>query len=229
VTAVAAKESGVSCPVVFATVGFPVTIGLVQSLREPGGNFTGISFEAADDTYGKRLQLLQEILPGLRRVATLGAGDDPNIIPALETARRVAPTLGIEIMDVRVRSVADLSSGFAEMMNKKAQAVLVIAGAFMFGHRDRVAELALAHRLPSAHGLREGVLAGGLVSLGPDLVVMAGQAAGYVDKILNGAKPGTLPVEQRARYETHVNLKTAKALGLTIPPSILARADQVIE
>jgi putative ABC transport system substrate-binding protein len=162
-------------------------------------------------------------------VAVLGAGDDPNIIPALDTVHRVAPSLGIEIHDVKVRSVADLASGFADMTKKRDQAVLVVAGAFMWVHRDRVAELAMAHGLPSAHGLREGVAAGGLFSLGPDLVVMAGQAAGYVDKILRGTKPGNLPIEQPARYEIHVNLKTARALGITIPPSLLARADQIIE
>jgi putative tryptophan/tyrosine transport system substrate-binding protein len=115
-------------------------------------------------------------------------------------------------------------------MNKKhVQATVVIAGAFMFVNRDLVAQQALAHRLPSIHGLREGVAAGGLVSLGPDLVAMAGQAAAYTDKILRGTKPADLPVEQPARYETHINIKTARALGLTIPPSVLAEADQIIE
>jgi putative ABC transport system substrate-binding protein len=229
VTAAAAKDAGVSRPVVFVSVGNPVAMGMVQSLSHPGGTFTGITFEAADETYGKRLQLLKEILPGLTRVAVLGARDDPNVDPSLSSVHRAAPSLGIEIYDVRVRDVSDLTSAFAQMTKKKTQALLVVAGAFMWVHRDRVAQLALAHQLPSAHGLREGVLAGGLISLGPDLVVLAGQAAGYVDKILRGAKPADLPIEQPARYETYVNLKTARALGLTIPPSVLARADEVIQ
>jgi putative ABC transport system substrate-binding protein len=229
VTAAAAKEARVSCPVVFVSVGFPLQLGLIQSLRELDGNFTGITYEGVDDTYGKRLQILKDIVPGLTRVAALAADDDPNIIPALDTAHRVAPSLGIEIHDVRVRTVADLPSAFAHMIKKRIQGVLVIAGAFVWLYGDRIAALALKHRLPSVHGLREAVAAGGLVSLGPDLIVNAGEAAGYVDKILRGTKPADLPVEQPARYEIHVNLKTAKALGLTIPPSLLLRADQVID
>ena len=118
---------------------------------------------------------------------------------------------------------------FAEMRNRRVHEVLVIAGAFMFANSKPFGDLAIAHRLPTMHGLREGVIAGGLASLGPDLLVMAEQAAGYVDKILRGAKPGDLPVEQPSRYEVYVNMRTAKALGLTIPLSLLARADQVVE
>jgi putative ABC transport system substrate-binding protein len=229
VTAIAAKAAKVAGPVVFVAVGFPVALGLVHSLRRPGGNFTGLSSEAAGDTYGKRLQILKEIVPSLTRVAALGALDDPNIIPSLETLHRVAPSLGVDIVEMKVRSVTDLEPAFAEMRKEKAHGVVVIAGAFMFQNRDRVAKLALAHSLPSVYGLREGVLAGGLVSLGPDLALMAEQAATYVDKILRGARPGNLPVEQPARYEMLLNLKTAKALGLTIPQSLLLRADQIIE
>jgi putative tryptophan/tyrosine transport system substrate-binding protein len=229
VAAVAAKRAGVSVPVVFVTVGFPEAIGLVRSLKHPGGNFTGISFEAADETYGKRLEIAKEVVPRLRRVAALGASDDPNIGPALRSIHGAGRLLGVEVVEWRVLSAADLAPAFAQMTSKGTHAVLVIAGAFMFVNRDEVARLALAHRLPSVHGLREGVVAGGLVSLGPDLVVMAGQAASYVDKIVRGANPADLPVEQPARYEVQINLKTARALGLTIPPSLLARADQIIE
>jgi putative ABC transport system substrate-binding protein len=229
IVAVAAQEAKVSCPVVFSSVGFPVAIGMVSSLRRPGGNFTGISFEGAEDTYGKRLQILKEIVPHATRVAALGHADDTNIVPALETAHRVAPSLGIDVVDVTVRSVADLEPAFAAMSKRRIQGVLVIAGAFMFVNRDPVARLAIAHHLPTVHGLREGVVSGGLVSLGPDLVVMAEQAAGYVDRILRGARAADLPVEQPTRYELYVNLRTAKALGLIIPPSLLLRADQVID
>jgi len=177
IVAVAAKEAKVPCPVVFSPVGFPVAIGMVSSLRRPGGNFTGISFEGAEETYGKRLQILKEIVPRATRVAALGHADDMNIIPALETAHRVAPSLGIDVVDVTVRGAADLEPAFAEMSKRRVQGVLVIAGAFMFVNRDPVAQLAIAHHLPTVHGLREGVVSGGLVSLGPDLIVMAEQAA----------------------------------------------------
>ena len=229
IATVAAKEANVTIPVVFSPVGFPVAIGMVDSLRRPGGNFTGISFEAADDTYGKRLQILKEIVPDAIRVAALGHAEDPNIGPALETAHRIAPSLGVTVLDVKIRAVSDLEPAFTEMRNRRVHGVLVIAGAFMFANSKPLGDLAIAHRLPTMHGLREGVIAGGLASLGPDLLVMAEQAASYVDKILRGAKPGDLPVEQPSRYEVYINMKSAKALGLTMPPSLLARADQVIE
>jgi putative ABC transport system substrate-binding protein len=229
VVAMAAKDAGVQIPLVLAPVGDPVAIGLARSLSHPGGNATGLTFEAASETYGKRLQLLKEVTPGLLRVATLGAADDANVIPSLESVQRVAPSLGLQIHDVRVRSASELEGAFADMTKKKAQAVLVVAGSFTYVNRSRIVALAVAHGLPSVHGFKESVVAGGLISLGPDLVVIARQAAGYVDKILRGARPGDLPIAQPARYEMFVNLRTAKALGLAIPPSILLRADQVIE
>jgi len=201
VAAVAAKRAAVSCPVVFVSVGFPEAVGLVKTLRQPGGNFTGISFEAADETYAKRLEIAKELVPGLTRVAALAAADDPNIGPALTTLHKVGPLLGVDVVEAKIGTPAELDATFAGLATKRVQAV----------------------------GLREGVAAGGIVSLGPDLVAMARQAAGYVDKILRGERPGDLPVEQPVRYEVRVNLKTAKALGLTIPASLLARADQVIE
>lgn len=229
VSAIAAKEAGIETPVVFASVGFPVALGLAQSLRKPGGNFTGISFEAADDTYGKRLQMLKEMVPGLRRVAALGAGNDRNIGPSLETLHRIAPTLGIELIDAKVQSAGDLATAFSEFKKKGVQGVVVIAGAFMYQNSGLLAELTLAHRLPAVHGFKEAVAAGGLISLGPDLIVMADQAAMYVDKILRGASPGDLPVEQPSRYEMHINLTSAKQLGLAVPSSLHVRADNVIQ
>jgi len=229
VSAVAAKKVTGTLPIVFLTVGDPVAIGLAKSLARPGGNMTGVTFEASAETYGKRLQLLKECLPDLRRVAVLRAAGDANISPAMASLEHSAPQLRIQLLPIDVRSADDLKSAFATMTKTQAQGVVVVAGAFTYLNRQQIVELALAHHLPSSLPFKEAVAAGGLVSLGPDLVEMARQGAAYVDKIVRGANPGDLPVEQPTRYELHVNLKTAKALGLTIPQTILIRADQVIE
>ena len=228
VGAVAAKKVS-SLPTVFFTVGDPVRIGLVSSLAHPGGNMTGVTFEAATETYGKRLQLLKELIPALTIVGILRVPSDPNIVVAMESLERVAPKLGVTLRPFDVRTADDLNDAFAKMKAIAAQAVLVVAGAFTYTHGRRIAELALTNHLPSAHAFRETAAAGGLISLGPDIVGMAPQVAAFVDKICKGAKPGDLPVEQPARYELIINVKTAKALGLTIPPALLLRADQVIE
>lgn len=223
----AAKKFAASVPVVFLSVGAPVEVGLVASLAKPGGNMTGITFEATAETYAKRLHMLREILPDLRRVAVLRARGDVNVPFAMASLQGAG--LGITLIPIDIGTEDDLNAAFAEARHGEAQAVLVVAGALTYASRKRVAELALAHRLPSSHAFRETVIDGGLVSLGPDLLVMAGQGASYVDKILRGAKPAELPVQQPARYEVYVNMGTAKALGLIIPPSVLARADVVIE
>jgi len=227
--AVTAKKINTALPMVFLSVGDPVRIGLVSSLAHPGGNMTGVTFEAAAETYGKRLQLLKEIVPTLRLAAVLRVPSDPNVVVAMESLERVAPKLGVTIRPFDVVTIEDLSAAFARMKSINAQAVLVVAGAFMYTHGGRIAELALTQRLPSAHAFRETAAAGGLISLGPDIVAMAPQVAAFVDKIIKGAKAGDLPVEQPARYEMSINIKTAKALGLTIPQAILLRADRVIE
>jgi ABC-type uncharacterized transport system substrate-binding protein len=229
VGAVAAKKVTTTLPTVFFTVGDPVRVGLVQTLAHPGGNMTGVTFEAAAETYGKRLQLLKEILPGLTVAGILRVPSDANIVVAMESLERVAPKLGVILRPYDIATVDDLSGAFAKMNLGGVQAVLVVAGAFTYTHGRRIAELAISHRLPSAHAFRETVAAGGLISLGPDIVAMAPQVAAYVDKILRGAKPGDLPVEQPARYEMSINLKTARTPGLTLPQSLLLRADQVIE
>jgi putative ABC transport system substrate-binding protein len=229
VAAIAAKDAGLRVPLVFLPVGDPVALGLAQSLSHPGGNATGVAFEASAETYGKRLQLLKEVRPGVTLVATLGAADDPNVGSALESVKRAAPSLRLLIQDIRLRDANELDGSFTDMRKGGAQAVLVVAGAFAFVHRDRIAALAVAHRLPSVHGLREGVFAGGLISLGPDLTVLARQGAAYVDKILKGAKPADLPIEQPTKFELIINLKAARALGLTIPQSLLLRADEIIQ
>src|SRR5262249_5723891 len=227
--AVTAKKINTALPTVFLSVGDPVRIGLVSSLAHPGGNMTGVTFEAAAETYGKRLQLLKEIVPTLSVVALLRVPSDPNVVVAMESPERVAPKLGVSVRAFDVSAAPDLGAAFAKMKSTGIQAVLVVAGAFMYTHGRTIAELALTNRLPSAHAFRETAAAGGLFSLGPDIVGMAPQVAAFVDKICKGAKPGDLPVEQPARYELIINVKTAKALGLTIPPSLLLCADQVIE
>jgi putative tryptophan/tyrosine transport system substrate-binding protein len=227
--AVAAKRLALQIPVVFLAAGAPVDIGLVESLAHPGGNMTGVTFEAATQTYAKRLELLKDILPALNRVAVLRTRDDPNVPFAMQSLERSAPQLGIRLLPVDFGVVGDLDAAFAQMEESGAQAVIVVAGALAFVHHARIAELALAHRLPSCSGNRESVQAGGLISLGPDLAIIARQGADYVDKVIHGTKPADLPVQQPERYDIYLNLKTAKALGLSIPPSLLARADEVIE
>jgi putative ABC transport system substrate-binding protein len=215
--------------VVFHAVGLPVELGFAETLRRPGGNMTGVTYEAGHETYGKRLQLLKEAVPRLTRVAVLAVSGDPMSGPAMASVDSAAPSLGIQTHLIEIKSPQELDAAFVNMKKNGAQGVLAVASAFTFIHKQRIADLALAHQLPSIHGHRETVSAGGLMSLGPDLIVMAQQGAVYVEKICRGAKPGELAVEQPSRYALHINLKTAKALGLTIPPSLLLRADQVIE
>jgi putative ABC transport system substrate-binding protein len=226
---VAAKKLASSVPVIFLSVGAPVDIGLVESLAHPGGNMTGTTFEAATETYAKRLQILKEIIPTLERVAVLRAQGDANVPFAMASLDKLAPAVSVILMPIDVKSSDDLIAAFEEMQRRQTEGLIVIAGLLTYVNSRQIANLALAYRLPSCHAFRETVVASGLVSLGPDLVVMSRQGAAYIDKIFRGAKPADLPVEQPERYEMFVNLKTAKALGLTIPPTLLARADEVIE
>jgi putative ABC transport system substrate-binding protein len=189
----------------------------------------GITFEAAAGTYGKRLQILTEIVPSLKRVAVLRTIGDANVTLHWPSLEQAAPQLGVTLIPIDIRFADELAHAFEAMTTENAQAVIVISSAVTYGASVRIAELALAHHLPSCGPFREAVAAGGLVSLGPDMVEMARQGAVYVDKIMRGAKPSELPVAQPSRYELHVNLKTAKALGVTIPATLLIRADEVIE
>jgi putative tryptophan/tyrosine transport system substrate-binding protein len=168
-------------------------------------------------------------MPTLHRVAVLRARGEPIVRLAMQSLEASAPQLGINLLPIDFAAVGDLDAAFAQMEESGAQAVIVVAGALAFVHHARIAELALAHHLPSCSGNRESVQAGGLISLGPDLAVIARQGADYVDKIIHGRKPADLPVQQPERYEIYLNLKTAKALNLSIPASLLARADGVIE
>ena len=226
---IAARNVGVTIPTIFVNVGDPVSIGLVESLPHPGGNMTGITFEAATDTYGKRLQILKEIIPGLERVAVLGAAKDLNVDLATQSLERAAPQLRVALVPIHLQSAGELESAFATMKQSGSQAVVVVAGALTYTNSKRIADIALASGLPSMHGLRDTVIAGGLVALGPDLVEIIRQAARQIDKIIKGQHPADIPVEQPTRYAICVNLKTARALDLTIPQSLLALADEIIE
>jgi putative tryptophan/tyrosine transport system substrate-binding protein len=227
--AVAVKRTLTTIPVVFLSVGSPIEIGLVSTLARPGGTMTGVAAMESTDAYGKRLQLLKEILPSLSRVAVLYALGDPNATPALEAVGRIAPSLGLQLHPVVVESPAGLETAFRRMKQQGIQALLVVSGGLTWTHRAQIATLALAHGLPSAYAHPDNVASSGLVSLGTDLIETARQGAAYVDKILRGARPADLPVERPRKYELHVNVRTAKALGLTIPPSLLLQADRILE
>jgi putative tryptophan/tyrosine transport system substrate-binding protein len=226
---IAAKKVAPEVPTVFHSVGAPVDIGLVQNLAHPGGNMTGLTFEAASETYGKRLQILKEIAPHVARVAVLQAPGDGNTKFAMASLERSAPQLGMTLSAFDVRSADDLDNAFVEMQRSRMEGVIVVAGALTYSNTKRIADLSLAAHLPSCHPFREAVVAGGLVSLGPDLVEIAGQVAVYLDKIMHGNKPADLPVQEPVRLDLYLNLRTSAALGLTIPTSLIARADEVIE
>jgi putative tryptophan/tyrosine transport system substrate-binding protein len=226
---VAAKKLATTIPVVFLAVGAPVDIGLVQSLNHPGGNMTGVTFEAAIETYAKRLQILTQIVPNLERVAVLRTIGDPNVTFAMKSVVQAAPALKVSLQLIDIKTADELPNAFEMMKSLKAQALLVISSAVTYGASKQIAELAFANHLPSCSPFREEVVAGGLVSLGPDMEVMAGQGAALVNKIIKGAKPSELPVEQPSRYEMFVNIITAKTFGLILPETFLSRADQVIE
>ena len=187
------------------------------------------NLEAAAETYGKRLQILKEIVPDLKRVAVLRAVGDLNVEFAMTSLNRAAPELGVGLVPVDIKSADDLEAAFASMKQSEAEALIVIAGGLTYTVGTQIADLALAARLPSCHAFKETVIAGGLVSLGPDLVAMSRPAAAQIDKIIKGISPADIPVEQPTRYELYINLKTARLLNLTIPPTMLARADEVIE
>jgi putative tryptophan/tyrosine transport system substrate-binding protein len=226
---VAAKKVAPQMPTVFCSVGAPVEIGLVQSLARPGGNMTGITFEAAVEAYGKRLQTLKEIVPHLGRVAVLRASGDANVKISMAALERAAAQLGITLSAFDVHSADDLDGAFGDIQKGGMEAVIVVAGNLTYANARRISELALQAHLPSCTAFREAVIAGGLVSIGPDLIDMVRQVPVYLDKIMRGAKPADLPVQEPTRFDLYLNLKTAAALGLTIPPSLLATADEVIE
>jgi putative ABC transport system substrate-binding protein len=229
--ALAARQATKTIPVIFVALGDPVTSGLVTSLARPGGNVTGVSF-LSPELVGKRLERLTQAVPGVGRVAVLWQpGDVPErTAKDLRTEAEVAArALGVRLQVVEARGPTDIDRAFSEMTKAHVDALSVLPSAMLFTERGRLVDLAAKHRLPAVYPWREGADAGGLMSYGPNLPDLYRRAATYVDKILKGAKPGDLPVEQPTKFELVINLKTAKALGLTIPPSLLQRADEVID
>jgi putative tryptophan/tyrosine transport system substrate-binding protein len=226
-TAIAAKRATSAVPIIFTIVGDPVGSGLVASLARPGGNVTGLSTQHADAA-GKRLEFIKEVLPGLARLAIMANIENSGGVLEMQEAEAAARKLGIEPKLVPIRRGEDISTAM-ETLKGQADALYVAGDALFNTNRVRVNTLALAARLPSVHGHREIVEAGGLMSYGPDYLDLFRRTADLVDKILRGAKPEDIPVEQPTRFEFAVNLTTAKALGLTIHPTLLARADEVIE
>jgi putative ABC transport system substrate-binding protein len=229
--ALAAKQATKTIPIVFASAPDPVKDGLVTSLAQPGGNVTGSS-NLNTELVGKCLEQLKQAVPRVSRVAVLkqpGAMDERTDKDMLKGADVAARALGVRLQVVEAQGPADIDRAFSDMTRARAGALTVLPSATFFGERRRLVDLAAKNRLPAAYPQREFVDAGGLMAYGPNLADLFRRAATYVDKILKGAKPGDLPIEQPTKFELVINLKTAKALGLTIPPSLLARADQVIE
>jgi len=224
---VAAKQATSVIPIVFAAAGDPVGTGLVASLARPGGNITGLSIQQTD-VAAKRLELLREIVPGLRRLAILGNASGPAVVLDMREVETAARTLGLEVITSEIRRGEDIAPAFAAFKGR-AEALYLPIDPLVNTHRLRINMLALAARLPTMHSVREYVEAGGLISYGPNRPELYRRAAELVDKILRGAKPADIPVEQPTKFELVINVKTAKALGLDIPPSLLARADEVIE
>ena len=224
--AVAAKRATTSVPIVFAGVYAPVETGLVRSLGHPGGNITGVAINASD-MVGKRLQMLKELVPTLKRVAMLTHPPHPTNAVQLQGAEAAARTLGVQLESVPVRGADDFDSALKALRGIDG---LLHADTPLFNtHRARLVEAAARSRLPAIYAFKGYVDAGGLMSYGADLPGLYGRAAIYVDKILKGAKPGDLPIEQPTKFEFVINNRTAKAIGLTIPPSLLLRADQIVE
>jgi putative ABC transport system substrate-binding protein len=221
----AAKQATSTIPIIMTTVGDPVVLGFVASLARPGGNITGLSTISAD-LAGKRLELLKETIPKLSRLVVFS--DPRNTDTDLNEIEAAARLLKIQLMLLEVQSLDDLENAFRSIVKSRADAITIGAGGFFNTHQKRIAELAVKHRLPAMYIEQEFVLAGGLMTYATSIPDLYRRAATYVDKILKGAKPADLPVEQPRKFEFMINLKAAKQIGLTIPPNVLARADKVI-
>ena len=225
--ALAAKQASSVIPIVFALVDDPVGMGLVASLARPGGNVTGLSFQATD-VAGKRVELLREVVPRLRRLAIMANVEYPAAALEMSQVQTAARTLGVDPTNFEIRRGDDIAPAF-EALRGRVDALYVVGDALVITHRVRINTLALIARLPTIYFVREYVESGGLMSYGPNFPDLFRRAADMVDKILRGAKPGDLPVEQPTKFDLVINLTTAKALGLEVPPTLLARADEVIE
>jgi putative tryptophan/tyrosine transport system substrate-binding protein len=223
----ALKQATSVIPIVFASAADPVGTGLVASLARPGGNVTGLSNQQAD-TAAKRLELLREVIPGLARLAILANVGNPAAVLDMREIQAAARTLSLETVTSEIRRAEDIAPAFEAFIGR-VHALYVAGDPLVNTNRIRINSLALGAHLPTMHGYRQYVEAGGLMSYGPSTVDAYRRAADYVDKILRGAKPGDIPVEQPTKFDLVINLTTAKALGLTIPESFLLRADEVIE
>ncbi len=225
----AAKQETSTIPIVMAVPGDPVTAGFVASLAHPGGNVTGLSIAVSNEIAGKWLQLLHTAIPGARRIAFLVNPGNPGIAPYLDVAQQAAGTLRIELVLVAARAASEIDGAFAIMAHEHADALIVPGDPMFLSEATRIVALAAGYKLPAIYGIKEFAAEGGLMGYGAGLKDNFQRAATYVDKILKGANPADLPVEQPTKFQLVVNLQTARALGLTIPPSILAGADEVIE
>jgi putative tryptophan/tyrosine transport system substrate-binding protein len=228
----AVQQASTTTPIVIAAADDPLAAGLVASLARPGANITGLSLMTPDLT-PKRLELLlellKEILPGLTRVAVLWNSANPISEPELRKAEAAARSLGLQLQSLGMRDPHEFATAFSSMKREHAGVVFMLPDAMFFGRRNEIVDLAASSRLPLVAHLREFADAGGLMTYGPNVADVHRRAATYVDKILKGAKPGDLPIEQPTKFELVINLKTAKALGLSIPPSLLVRADEIIQ
>ena len=226
--AVAAKKATGTIPIVMVGVGDPVGLGLIATLARPGGNVTGLSFDAGMEI-GKGLEIIKETLPNARRVAVLSNPANPGQPAAMKNLKAAARSLGVELRFLEAQGPDEFDGVFATMAKERVEALLVVTDSTFYIQRARLADLATKHRLPAVCGFRDYAEAGALMSYGPSVVAMYQRAALFVDRILKGAQPASLPVEQPTKFELVINLKAAKALGLTIPQSLLLRADDVVE
>ena len=227
--AMAAKNATGTVPIVGVSLTEPVGLGLIASLARPGGNVTGVSYSVGTDIFGKDLELLKEAVPKVRRIAVLSNPDSPAQPLTISNIKSAARSLGLQLLLLEARAPGDFDGAFAAMARERVGALFVVTDPMFIPHRTRLTDLAAKNRLPSMFTQRADVEAGGLMSYGPNFADMYRRAATYVDKILRGAKPADLPVEQPTKFELVINLKTAKALGLTIPPALVGRGDEVIQ
>ena len=227
VAAASAREVTSSVPIVFAAATEPVQAGLITNLARPGGNATGLSMQSSE-LAGKRIEVLREVVPGLRRLAVLANAGHAAVMLEMGEVQTASRALGLEVVAAEVRRAEDIAGAF-ESFKGRADALYVCTDAFTAANRVRLVILALAMRLPTIYGEQGHVESGGLMSYGANLPDLFRRSADYVDKILRGAKPADLPVEQPTKFDLAINLITAKALGLEVPPALLARADEVIE
>ena len=224
----AAKRATAKIPIVFMSHADPLGSGHISTLGRPGGNVTGLSLMMTE-TNVKGLEIFKEAIPGLSRIAVIWDPATPSHAPGLKAVEAAGPSLGLSVQSVAVRSATEYENAFAAIVRERSNGVLVLSTPFFIADAKRLADLAAAHKLPTLFGPKHHVIVGGLMSYSPDRVDLWRRGAVYVDKILKGANPAELPVQQPTKFELAINLKTAKALGIKIPTSVLLRADEVIK